>query len=175
MNDQKTIEKKPVSLVRRIAWIVTIIAAIVLALVVAFVVTENLAKDEAARKFSQEMDQKRVMSAKPEYTDSGALRIYAADLLIRVQADKQAAQTLLNQSTIEMHGNLTVENPVGLNGSSLNFQTNTRAIPILANIDTASQAKAAKLEGANIVTVRCRASNVLAAQPMVGPCDIIEN
>jgi hypothetical protein len=175
MNDQKTIEKKPVSLVRRIAGIVTIIAAIVLALVVAFVVTEKLAKEEAARKYSQEIDQQMVMSAKPEYTDTGALRISAADLLIRVQADKQAAQTLLNQSTIEMHGNLTVENPVGLNGSSLNFQTNTRAIPILASIDTASQAKAAKLEGANIVTVRCRASNVFAPQPMVGPCDIVEN
>jgi hypothetical protein len=175
MNDQKTIEKKPVSLVRRIAGIVTIIAAIVLALVVFFVVTESYMKRKAAIEFSQEMSDQRVMNEKPEYTATGALRIPAADLLSRVRADKQAAQILLNQSTIEMHGNLTVENPVGLNGTSLNFQTDDREIPILANIDTASQAKAAKQEGANIVTVRCRASNVLAVQPMVGPCDIVEN
>jgi hypothetical protein len=175
MNDQNAIEKKPVSLVRRIAWIVTIIAAIVLALLVAFVVAEKYAKNKAARESLRESSEQSVMSAKPEYTATGALRISAADLLHRVQADKQAAQILLNQSTIEMHGNLTVENPVGLNGSSLNFQTDDRAIPIIASIDTASQAKAAKLSSAAIVTVRCRASNVFAPQPMVGPCDIIEN
>jgi tRNA_anti-like len=175
MNDHNSNEKKPQSLIRRIAGIVAIIAAIVLALLVAFVVAEKYAKNKAASKSLREIAEQRVMSDKPEYTPTGALRISAADLLHRVQADKQAAQILLNQSTIEMHGNLTVENPVGLNGSSLNFQTDDYAIPVLANIDAASQAKAAKLEGASIVTVRCRASNVFADQPMLGPCDIIEN
>jgi hypothetical protein len=177
MNDQKSIEKKPVSLVRRIAWIITIIAAIVLALVVAFVVSDRYLRDKAASARLREItaESESVLSVKPEYTATGALRISAADLLRRVQVDKQATQILLDRSTIEIHGKLTAENPVGYNGSSVNFQTDDPAIPITAGIDTAFQAKAAKLSSAATVTVRCRASNIFTDPPMVGPCDIIEN
>jgi tRNA_anti-like len=175
MNDQDTVQQTPPSKVRRVAGIITIIAAVVLALVVGFVVMEKNAKNKAMIASLNAVAEQNARLATPEYTATGALRISAAELLRRVQADKQAAQILMNKSAIEMHGNLTVENGVGLNGTSLNFQTDDRAVPVTAGIDAAYQAQAAKLAGAAQVTVRCGSANIFTDSPMLMTCSIIEN
>ena len=198
MSDQE--QPKPKSTVRRIAGIVTALAALVLVLILAFSIFERVEKGNRAREGLARIDAEREAreAADPSsptqsapatsMAPSGALRISVSEILRRYEANRRDAEQFLGQQPIEVSGELASSTTmsqtsvplvaVSEDGGLLTFATGDVRTSATAAVVADQRARSAQLAAGATVTLLCQSITFVEADygsARLASCAIVGN